>query len=389
MDTEFLKDLQDGLVKMSEITNWLINTVSLYAGKEAHSQTSAKEKEERNVIIVESDNQNLNNSKKGDDEIMKHIRKRKDNRWEARIMQNGKRVSIYGKTQKEVYEKIKRNKQPAKQTNMLTYRIKFSELANIWLEKYKKIEVNESTYRSYKTIINNQLSKLNKPITQYTTTELQDFLNNIGGNRTKEYSYMTIKQIFRKALELEIVKKDVSQFLVKGRIKRETRNSFSIKDQKLIFENLKNNSISRHILAYLLLGARLSELKSIKKENIRNNYVLICGTKTKNAQRWVKVSDKYQNILLSYKEPLFNCEPDTIRAKMQIYFKKIGVKGTAHMLRHTYSTNLYYLGADDNTRKQYLGHSSILITNDIYTHLDPTISKQDILNIYGDLYPEF
>lgn len=59
------------------------------------------------------------------------------------------------------------------------------------------------------------------------------------------------------------------------------------------------------------------------------------------------------------------------------------------MLRHTFSTNLYYLGADDNTRKQYLGHSSIMVTNDIYTHLNPTIKKSDILDIYKDLYPTF
>ena len=43
----------------------------------------------------------------------------------------------------------------------------------------------------------------------------------------------------------------------------------------------------------------------------------------------------------------------------------------------------------DKQRQEYLGHSSIAITNDIYTHLDPTITKEDILNLYIDLYPNF
>lgn len=51
-----------------------------------------------------------------------------------------------------------------------------------------------------------------------------------------------------------------------------------------------------------------------------------------------------------------------------------------HDLRHTFSSNLFYLEVPDKKRQYLLGHSSIAITNDIYTHLDPNIKKQDILN---------
>ena len=40
------------------------------------------------------------------------------------------------------------------------------------------------------------------------------------------------------------------------------------------------------------------------------------------------------------------------------------------MFRHTYATNLYYAGIDVKTAQRLLGHSSIQITLDIYTHLD-------------------
>jgi len=50
---------------------------------------------------------------------------------------------------------------------------------------------------------------------------------------------------------------------------------------------------------------------------------------------------------------------------------------------------LYYLGVPDKLRQAQLGHASIVMTNDIYTHLDPTITREDILQLYGDWYPEF
>lgn len=325
---------------------------------------------------------------KGEDD-MKYIRKRNDNRWEGRLTINGERKSVYGKTQKECYQKFVALKKSLKTITVKAPKTTFYEFAKTWLNTYKRTEISPRTYEMYGNVIDRHFFELNKNIKDYSLQELQEFLNSLGQTRSKEIAYQTLKQVFRKALELEIIKKDPSQFLVKGKIEKGTRTSFSIAEQKTIFENLKQNTISKYILAYLLLGARLGELSTIKKTNIHDNYVLIEGTKTKSSRRWVRISSKYQEILHGYKEPIFNCQPDTVKSKMTQFFKKIGIKGSTHMLRHTFSTNLYYLGADDNMRKQYLGHSSILVTNDIYTHLDPTIKKSDILGIYGDLYPSF
>ena len=342
----------------------------------------------QNLVVINGAHLSDN---KGDDEIMKKIRKRKDGRWEGRLTINGKRVSCYGRTQKECYDDLMKLKHSVKKVNVIEKRLptKFTAFAKLWLEKYKKDEVGKGTFLVYNNIVKNHLSKIKGKINEITTTQLQDYLNSEGQRRTKELAYQTLRQIFKKALELDLVKKDISQFLVKGKIERKQRQSFTLEEQKLILDNLTSNTISKYILAYLMLGARLSELKSITKENIKKNYVLIKGTKTKNAERWVKISDKYQEILLNYPEPIFNCQSGTIKAKMREFFQKIGVKGSTHMLRHTFATNLYYLGVDDNTRKLYLGHSSIVVTNDIYTHLNPTITKDDIIKLYGNLYPRF
>jgi len=49
---------------------------------------------------------------------------------------------------------------------------------------------------------------------------------------------------------------------------------------------------------------------------------------------------------------------------------------TCHILRHSYATNLYHAGVDVKTAQKLLGHSSISVTMDIYTHL--TIDNKDI-----------
>ena len=54
---------------------------------------------------------------------------------------------------------------------------------------------------------------------------------------------------------------------------------------------------------------------------------------------------------------------------------------TPHMLRHTYATTLYHAGVDLRTAQRLLGHSSIQMTADIYTHLE----AEDGLKVAGRL----
>ena len=43
---------------------------------------------------------------------------------------------------------------------------------------------------------------------------------------------------------------------------------------------------------------------------------------------------------------------------------------TPHICRHTYATSLYYSKVDIKTAQYLLGHSSLKMTLEIYTHLD-------------------
>lgn len=51
------------------------------------------------------------------------------------------------------------------------------------------------------------------------------------------------------------------------------------------------------------------------------------------------------------------------------YCDSIGYEITAHQLRHGYATILYEAGIADKDAQELLGHSSIAVTRDVYTHI--------------------
>ncbi len=57
---------------------------------------------------------------------------------------------------------------------------------------------------------------------------------------------------------------------------------------------------------------------------------------------------------------------------------KVIERFTAHQLRHTYCTMLYMAGVDILTTSKLMGHSSIQITLEIYTHLDEKYKRLNI-----------
>lgn len=57
------------------------------------------------------------------------------------------------------------------------------------------------------------------------------------------------------------------------------------------------------------------------------------------------------------------------RKRWAKYCESIGHEITAHQLRHGYATILYEAGVPDKDAQELLGHSSIAVTRDVYTHI--------------------
>lgn len=124
------------------------------------------------------------------------------------------------------------------------------------------------------------------------------------------------------------------------------------------------------------------KLLSINKSayNINGNQLAI-KTGTKNGKsRTVPIPDILIQILLSAKgnkTGFVATKADGISMHTRSswdrmwksYTSKLGLDFTAHQLRHTYATILYAAGVDVKSASELLGHSTIEITMNIYTHL--------------------
>lgn len=328
-----------------------------------------------------------------EEQKMKNIRKRKDGRWEARIQISGNKYNFFADTQEQCLRKLNAFKKSIKQkaTNNSPYPKMFSDFCIYWFANYKKGTIKTNSEENYINYIRRDLSQIKCATKDLSIDILQKFINGYPPTRSREIILMILKQILKKAFELDITKKNLGEFLVKGKIQRKKIEWFDLNEQKLILSNLTNDYFSLTIYTLLLTGCRPSELTTIKKTNIKNGLVLVEGTKTKNAKRWIKISPFLEDKLRKQQnnEIFKNFNTQNFRQRFQRFLKRIRVKGTPYMLRHTFATNLFYLGVPDKERQSYMGHASSVLTNDIYTDFDPNITKKDILNLYINLYPQF
>lgn len=151
-----------------------------------------------------------------------------------------------------------------------------------------------------------------------------------------------------------------------------------------IFESLKEGSDEEKLIVLLIysFGLRISELASLKLENINDNFIRVLGKGSK--QREIPTNETVKSFIHSYvdmhgsKEFIFENEenkPYTIRQlqyRIEKIFKKIGIKATPHQLRHSFATDLLNEGARINDISELLGHSSLKATG-IYTKLNTNI----------------
>lgn len=162
---------------------------------------------------------------KGDEEEMKHITKRADGRYQSYKIFNGKRYYVYGQTQRECYEKRKKLLKPKLKAKPKKKVPTVYEFAKYYVETFKKHEVVHKSYVNYRSFVNCHLN-FNTPLDSITTQDLQERLNSLPATKIKKEVYNCMRQVFRKAYELDLIKKNIADFLVLGKIKKPEKTAF-------------------------------------------------------------------------------------------------------------------------------------------------------------------
>lgn len=372
------------------------------------------------------------------------ICKRKDGRWECRIVvgrdQNGKLISknALAKTHKEIVEKLQALKEQYQGVVVNSKEsITVAEWINKWLDEYKKPFIRSGTYDGYKEvirIINDNIG--HKMLTRLRTEDVQKMYN-----RLREDGRTLYRETKGQALSASYVRKihmvlrGALQYAVKENMinsnpaidtklpKLEKKEKKVMLDEEMdrFIETIDNMPYWRDLFYLeLMTGLRRGEICGLTWGDLdKNNATLtiqrsidykhgelvIGEPKTEEGKRVLILPLSALEMLLERKQsavsqwifpkttnPTLPMSPGFVYQKLQEILKSAGIEHMRfHDLRHNFATHAAKNGVDPKTLAGLLGHTNASFTLDTYTHVTTDMQRTAanvVENFIEDIMPE-
>lgn len=320
---------------------------------------------------------------------------RPDGLHETILRINGKRKAFRGKTDREVWEKVKAfDRAAAKQEAEKP--VTFEQLADAWWAEIEPTLAETST-KSYKPAMRRAVEKFGKsPAAEITAQQVDTFIRDFS-TRYARKTVVAQLQVIRQILRWGEIKGAI-QYNPAGSVKpprnlKQTRRQAPQKDQiALIKQHAQNTPFGLFAALIYYTGCRRGEALGLMGKDIdRKNKLIyirrsvyymgnaphIKAPKTEAGVRQVPLLPDLEKLLPErlqggyiFSEP--DGQPMTykhVETLYNAYRAASGVTVTPHQIRHGYATALYECGIDAKTAQALLGHAQISTTMDIYTHV--------------------
>lgn len=367
------------------------------------------------------------------------LSQRKDELYQARYIDRwGKRKTIYNKNlrelRKQLAEAISDNENFVSVKDNITLDIWFKR----WMDVYKEKSVRPNTKREYTHIYEKNISPYlgERNVNTLVKSDIQKLIDLASDNGYAYERQNKIKVILRDMMQRAVednfaVNNPVSG--VKLRADKEIKaRALSFEEQNVFFDYCKNTFYDNLFNVAVNTGLRPGELFALDIDDIDfdNGYINVDKTlvyqkyltddrkefhleppKTKQSYRRVPINSVCRIYLerqielkkvLSSKRPkqqndyLFVTKFNT-PLNSQIYsdaikavIRQINLVRSfdnqfpifsGHTFRHTFATRCFESGVDAKVVQSYLGHASLKMTMDLYTHVTDEKSSLDIEKI--------
>lgn len=370
------------------------------------------------------------------------VYQRPDGRWVGQITTGytpegkPKRATFYGKTKKEILEKLNEAKH---QVNNGTYvepsRETVGHWLSTWLTEYVKPHVRPTTRDNYaQTIRKYMIPEIGHiQLRQLTPTHLQKLYNDLLArglsNRTVRLVHTIAHASLKQALENGLVARNVADATKPPRPQKQEMRVLSPEEEARFLEVIEEDRLGTAFLLDLATGLRRGELLALrwsdvdlKEGTIHVNRTIVRVVadngpaktalvyqepKTKHGRRAVPIPEALLPELKAHKarqaqeklllgpayedNGLVFCAEDgrpLDPASFGKHFAKLAAKAgisgaTLHSLRHTYATRLLEANEHPKVVQELLGHSNIAMTLDTYSHVMPELKKAAAAKLNG------
>lgn len=311
-----------------------------------------------------------------------------------------------------------------------------------WITEYKALTVKKGTLESYQSMYDYYIRSVlgKKLIKDIRGEHIQKLLNSLCkegySKSTISLLHVLLKSLLEQAKKNELIKKNPVDMVTVPRIEnKKQRRVLSIKEQEILLQELTGNELEILIRLGLATGMRIGELTGLEwcnidfeKKEIKVSGTLKCSResgefykdtpKTEKSCRVIPILPRAEQLLkkqrLSQREqklvkgkewsPVKGLEnlvftrengrpvaAQHIRQQMVHIAERINRKYyetgkieeefksfTPHTLRHTFATRALENGIPPKVVQEILGHSSITMTLDLYTHVLPKTKADEM-----------